>query len=176
MIGLTTIENFLINYKNPKCLAITKDEHNKYSIMDIKSSDSFTGINMSPRFYINNYYNKNNDEFLIPGYENVLCIKNTDYLYSEKYYIRAEEPIFLEINKGILTLFQIYDIKGFLNKEPFSSFIIKQTNTDSFANVEITKINLDIIKKVNDGMIEKTIYCLPKFNTDETKLLLEIGG
>lgn len=174
MIGLTTVENFLINYKNPKCLAITKDEYNKYSIMDVKDWHSFTDINMSPRFYKNNYYNKNNDEFLIPGYEKTIYFKeyNRNYLRNypiDQYYITTKEPMFIEIvESGLQDFFSIYDTEGYITKKPFFTINI-HININS-------EMNLKLIKKDNNGIKNTSIYCLPKFYTDETKLLLEIGG
>lgn len=165
ILGLTTVENFLINYKNPKCLAITKNGFNEYSIMDVKNLYSFTGINMNPRFYKNNYYDKNIDEFSIPGYEKVVHCKE----HNDQYYITTKEPMFAEIVESSLhTFFSIYDIKGYITKRPF--FTINM-------NINITNeiMNLKLIKKSNNGIENTSIYCLPKFNSNETKLLLEIG-
>lgn len=169
-IGLTTVKNFLINYKKPKCLAIAKDEFDKYSIMDVEDWHSFTNINMSPRFYKDNYYNKSNDEFSIPNYQKALISSGNCESSFEQYYITTEEPIFFVVeNRGLNEFLSIYDSKRFIAKKPYfiiETYIKEESKTGlKLINHTTTKLN-----KVID------IYCLPKFNTDETKLLLEIGG
>lgn len=170
-IGLTTIKNFLINYKNPKCLAITKDEYNKYSIMNAKDWHSFTDINMSPRFYKDNYYNKSNDEFSIPNYEKTIKADSSGKGISfDRYYITKKEPMFIVLSEIELhDFFSIYDLEGFIAKKPFFT-------TNQHINID-SSMNLRLVKTINKDLMETTrIYCLPEFNTDEIKLLLEIGG